>query len=62
MDTVASLLPLIKILAAFAAMLLGIRLRIGLGASILAGAALTGLFFGLPLGQWPGATFDALSN
>jgi len=62
MDTLASLMPLFKIFTAFAAMLVGIRMRIGLGASILAGAALTGLFFGLPLGQWPGAVVSALSN
>lgn len=62
MDFVSSLLPLIKILAAFTAMLAGIRLRIGLGASILAGAGLTGLLFGLPLGEWPKAAVDALSN
>ncbi|BBD07402.1 DUF401 family protein [Desulfovibrio ferrophilus] len=62
MDAVASLMPLIKILAAFTAMLVGIRLRIGLGASILAGAALTGLFFNLPIGQWPGAVTSALAN
>lgn len=62
MDSFAQFIPLIKILVAFSAMLAGIRLRLGLGTSILAGTALTGLLFGLPLGRWPGTVFDALTN
>ncbi|WP_461209999.1 DUF401 family protein [Desulfocurvus sp. DL9XJH121] len=62
METLVHLVPLFKILAAFFCMLVGIRMRLGLGTSILTGAAVTGLLFGLPLGQWPGAVASAASN
>lgn len=56
------LLPLLKVLAAFAAMLVGVRLRLGLGPSILAGAALVGLFFGTPPLAWLKAAALALAD
>lgn len=62
MDAFAQFVPLIKVLAAFTAMLVGIRLRLGLGSSILAGTALTGLFFGLSLDRWPTTLGLALTN
>jgi len=42
-----SSLPFLKVFAAFAAMLVGIRLRMPLSVSILCGGVLLGLFFGL---------------
>lgn len=62
MDALTTLLPLLKILAAFTAMLVGIRLRLGLGTSILSGAVMTALFFGLPAGRWPQVAASALTN
>lgn len=62
MDSITALLPLLKILAAFSAMLAGIRLRLGLGTSILGGAALTALLFGLPPERWPQVVASALAN
>jgi len=62
METIAALLPLAKVLAAFTAMLVGIRLRLGLGASILCGAALTATLFGLPPGRWPQVALAALTS
>ena len=47
-----SFLPLAKVLSVFAAMLLGIKYRLGIGLSILGGSALTGLLFGIPVGEW----------
>lgn len=55
MDLAPGVLPLLKVLAAFGAMLLGIRLRLGLGLSILLGAAALGLFFTTPPLVWPRA-------
>lgn len=62
MESFAALLPLAKVLAAFAAMLAGIRLRLGLGTSILCGAALTATLFGLPPGRWPQVALAALTS
>lgn len=56
------LLPLFKLIAAFAAMLAGMRLKLGLGNSILAGALLMGIMFGMPYAQWPEAVIVALTN
>lgn len=46
METFTSLIPLVKVIAAFAAMLLCIRLRTGLAAAILAGSFILVLLFG----------------
>lgn len=62
MESILALLPLVKILAAFTAMLAGIRLRLGLGASILCGAGLTAVLFGLPLERWPHVVAAALAS
>jgi integral membrane protein (TIGR00529 family) len=53
-------LPLFKVALAFALMLAGIRFRLGLWQSILAGALALGLLFGLPLGSWPGVVLDGV--
>ena len=47
MDIVLTLLPYIKVLAAFAVMLGGMRLKIGLAPSILLGGAFLGVVFGM---------------
>lgn len=47
MDALAGSLPLIKLFAVFAAMLAGIRFRLGLWPSILGGGLLLGLVFGM---------------
>ena len=52
--------PLIKVLAVFAAMLGGIRARLGLWPSILGGSLLMGLFFGLSLWGWLKAASSGL--
>ncbi|EGJ49510.1 DUF401 family protein [Desulfocurvibacter africanus] len=52
MDTFAGSLPLIKLFAVFAAMLAGIRYRLGLWPSVLGGSLLLGLAFGMPLPVW----------
>jgi hypothetical protein len=52
MELLARFLPLIKIGLVFAAMLAGIRLRLGLWLSILAGSLLLALLFGMSLGEW----------
>ncbi len=52
MHLLLSSLPLLKILLVFAAMLTGIRLRLGLGLSILAGSVLLGLLFGMGPVSW----------
>ena len=62
MESIVALLPLAKVLTAFAAMLVGIRLRLGLGSSILCGAALTATLFGLPPGRWPQVLLAALTS
>lgn len=46
METLTSLIPLVKVIAAFAAMLLCIRLRTGLAAAIFAGSFILVLLFG----------------
>lgn len=58
--TSAALLPLAKVLLAFCAMLVGIRLRAGLFLSLLAGSLLLALLFGLGLPDWSGAAFEGV--
>ncbi|NJB66534.1 hypothetical protein GGQ74_000174 [Desulfobaculum xiamenense] len=62
MDFPAALLPLFKIAAVFATMLGGIRLKIGLGLSILCGGLLTGALFGLPVAMWPQTALSGVLN
>ncbi|MEF3698846.1 DUF401 family protein [Desulfolutivibrio sp.] len=52
MDVLSGLFPLLKVLAAFAAMLTGIRLRLGLPLSILAGSILLAALFALSPLAW----------
>jgi hypothetical protein len=59
-DLAPGVLPLLKVLAAFGAMLLGIRLRVALGLAILCGAALLGLLFGMSPAAWFTAAGQAL--
>jgi integral membrane protein (TIGR00529 family) len=49
MDLITALLPFIKVLAAFALMLAGMRNKIGLALSIFCGGAFMGLVFGLDI-------------
>lgn len=51
-DTLMHLLPLGKVLLAFAVMLAGLRLRQPLWLSVLAGGVVLGLSFGMPLAVW----------
>ena len=60
MDFSPGVLPLLKVLAAFAVMLVCIRLKIALGLSILCGAAILGPLFGMAPGAWFTATARAL--
>jgi len=51
MDLIMSALPFLKVLAAFAVMLVGMRLKLSLGLSILLGGVLLGVVFGVsPVG------------
>lgn len=52
MHSLLNFLPLLKVALAFALMLAGIRSRLGLWASILAGSLALALLFGLPLAGW----------
>lgn len=62
MHTFSQFFPLIKIAAAFGIMLTGIRLRIGLGLSILAGGGSMALFFGLPISAWPQSAINGIMD
>ncbi|CCH48206.1 DUF401 family protein [Pseudodesulfovibrio piezophilus] len=55
-------LPFIKVITAFVVMLAGMRFKIGLGISILAGGLVLGLLFGLGLGEWAQTGFWALTQ
>ncbi len=44
--------PLLRLLAVFVLMLLGVRLRLGLGLSVLGGSLVLGLWFGMSPLQW----------
>jgi len=57
-----SLLPLIKLAAAFIIMLLAIRFRVNLGLSIISGGAAVGLFFGLAPDMWLPTVFTGLTS
>ena len=52
--------PLIKVTLAFAAMLAGIRLRLGVWLSILAGSLILALSFGLGPIEWAGAAVEGI--
>lgn len=62
MEGVTRLLPLIKIGAGFAGMLVCIRLHLPLGAAVLAGAGLMGLLFGLGPSQLLDCLYAGLTN
>ena len=48
--------PLLRLLAVFALMLLGVRLRLGLGLSVLIGSLVLGLWYGMSAWQWAAAS------
>jgi hypothetical protein len=52
MDTITASVPFLKVIAVFCLMLTGIRLKLGLGLSILLGSLIMGLSFGLPALSW----------
>jgi len=56
------LAPFIKVLFAFVVMLAGMRFKVGLGVSILAGGLAMGLMFGLGVTQWAHAGVLALTQ
>lgn len=58
--TLTSFFPLIKVLLAFCAMLLGIRLRAGLFLSLLAGSFLLALMFGMGPMAWGAAAIQGM--
>ncbi len=60
--TIDALLPILKVLLAFAAMLVGIRLKLGLLASILVGSLLLALLFGMGPLAWLGAAVDGVTH
>ena len=62
MDALAGFLPLIKLFAVFAAMLAGIRFRLGLWPSILGGGLLLGLIFGMAPRAWLSTAVVALTT
>ncbi|MEW5772818.1 MAG: DUF401 family protein [Thermodesulfobacteriota bacterium] len=55
-------LPLLKVALAFVLMLAGIRFRLGLWQSILAGSLALGLLFGLPLAGWLAAAAAGVTS
>ncbi|MFP4397447.1 MAG: DUF401 family protein, partial [Desulfonatronovibrio sp.] len=59
MDT-GSVIPLTKIFIVFAAMLLGIKYRFGIGLSILGGSILCGVMFRIPVLEWFSTVADSL--
>ena len=62
LDALSRILPLLKIGAGFAGMLVCIRLRLNLGLAVLAGAALLGLLFGMGPGELLSALWAGLTN
>ncbi len=56
----SAVIPLAKILFVFVAMLSGIKYRLGIGPSILAGSVLTGLLFGISPELWIAAAASSL--
>ncbi len=62
MELLAKSLPFIKVIAAFAVMLGGIRFKAGLGLSILLGSLALGFMFGLPLLEWAETGVIALTQ
>lgn len=60
--SIDALLPLLKVLLAFCAMLVGIRLRLGLFLSLLAGSLLLALLFGMGPLSWLAAAFEGVAQ
>jgi uncharacterized protein len=60
--TLEAMLPILKVLLSFAAMLAGIRLRLGLFGSILGGSLLLALLFGMGPIAWLGAAVDGVTH
>lgn len=60
MDHLLHFLPLIKVLASFACMLAGIRLKLGIGPSILIGSLALALLFSMPMAEFLAAAGQAL--
>lgn len=57
-----TLSPFLKVLSAFAIMLIGIRFKLGIGLSILSGGLAMGLMFGLGLVEWAQTGVHALAQ
>lgn len=55
-----SVIPLAKIFLVFAAMLLGIKYRLGISLSILGGSILCGVMFHIPVQDWFSTVIDSL--
>lgn len=62
MDWLDTSLPFLKVLGAFIVMLAGIRFKLGLGLSILAGGLCMGFLFGLGSGPWVKVAILALTR
>ncbi|MGE4506568.1 MAG: DUF401 family protein [Desulfovibrionaceae bacterium] len=60
MNQLLHFLPLIKVLASFACMLAGIRMKLGIGLSILLGSVVLALLFAMPVGGFAAAAGHAL--
>ncbi|MDR2696501.1 MAG: DUF401 family protein [Deltaproteobacteria bacterium] len=54
--------PLLRLLAVFALMVLGVRLRLGLGLSVLAGSLALALCFGMTVRQWAVASLGVFGD
>jgi len=59
---VESLLPFLKVLASFVVMLAGIRLRVGIGPSILGGGFVLAMLFGMSIPSWAVTGVHALTH
>ena len=59
---IVSLIPFLKVLSAFILMLVGIRLKAGIGFSILAGGLAMALLFGMGVPQWARTGVLALTH
>ncbi|WP_320171583.1 DUF401 family protein [Maridesulfovibrio sp.] len=62
MDFLAGFLPLIKIISVFACMLVGIRMRLGVGPSILIGAVVMAVFTSMGAGSFIQVSLSALAD
>jgi len=59
---IASFYPLLQILTIFALMVLGVRLKLGLGLSVLIGSLVLALWSDMSVGQWAAASVGVFSD